>query len=319
MHLEDESIEKEKPSRHPVTGKNQIAPMTVLEGYQAINRLRAETEARKFVDTSLMPMTGSTDSNGVCPKTFDKVRIAAGTKARVPQSLTSSRLENILGVRLIYITACFIYAIGSFLLAAYKWNADCTTFIIKAAGTGQKVIVVRETGDKSQVTSTVVNGDLNLLMKWFALGNAAGTIGAPFIIVALDDMEPDDFYLAKVPGLHTSDDVNATDGFLAICKTKGGTSELWKRYFLDYCIPQIVAVTSKINAKNADGTDIDMRPFLTTDGEACILNSAFDAAAVMAGFRGSMLDYLKLGPGVTPWQQPPMGCVNGVPRHQSRD
>ena len=62
----------------------------------------------------------------------------------------------------------------------------------------------------------------------------------------------------------------------------------------------LVLVTSKANMKHIDGSN--MRPFLKTDGDACILNSAF-IPEVMTGFKDASIDYLKLGPGATPVQQ----------------
>ena len=145
-----------------------------------------------------------------------------------------------------------------------------------------------------------MNSSLNLLLKLFALGNAGKNIAAPFIIAAHNKMGPDDFYLAQVPGLHNSSDTNASDGYVAICLTKCGTAGLWKAFFLKFCIPEMVRATSHLQCKHIDGSP--MRLFLKTDGEACILDTAQDEE-VMACFKENSIDYLKSGPGVTPWDQ----------------
>ena len=44
------------------------------------------------------------------------------------------------------------------------------------------------------------------------------------------------------------------------------------------------------------------RNFFTTDGEACILNQAFDEE-VLAAFAQAKIDYMKLGPSSTKVQQ----------------
>ena len=47
------------------------------------------------------------------------------------------------------------------------------------------------------------------------------------------------------------------------------------------------------NMRTDDG--LPMRQLLRTDGEACILNEAFDVE-VLAAFKDALIDYLKLGP-----------------------
>ena len=56
-----------------------------------------------------------------------------------------------------------------------------------------EVVVVRSAEDRKQVTSTEINGDLNILIKYIARGH----IAPPCLILAVDEMEPGDFFFRK--------------------------------------------------------------------------------------------------------------------------
>lgn len=142
---------------------------------------------------------------------------------------------------------------------------------------------------------------MSLLLKHFALGNARGDIAPPCFIVAQKDMPDDEFYYEEVPGLNTTGDMTAASGCIYICKTRCGCASLWKHFFLNRCIPFLKQTAARYGLKNMNGSN--MRPFLTTDGEACILEEAFDPE-VKAAFREAEIDYLKLGPSATKVNQP---------------
>ena len=94
--------------------------------------------------------------------------------------------------------------------------------------------------------------------------------------------------------------VGGPPGHIYFCLTKGGNAAMWKHWFLNVSIPYIAALDEHYQCKHQDGSR--MRPFLRTDGEACILNQAFDDE-VMAALDSASIDYLKLVPGMTPVQQ----------------
>ena len=163
----------------------------------------------------------------------------------------------------------------------------------------QLVCVVREKGEgKQKVESSIIENILNLLLKIFALGNDNGTMGNLCCIAALKDMPEESFFESRVTGLSHSMTVAADsqDGFLYFCKSKGGNAAMWRHIFLTYVIPTIKRTAEHHQTKHLDGSD--MEPFLHTDGEANIMNEAFDPV-VMAAFKAASINFQKGGPSHT--------------------
>ena len=75
---------------------------------------------------------------------------------------------------------------------------------------------------------------------------------------------------------------------------------MWRHYFTRVLIPEVKLVSTMHNMRTVEG--LPMRQLLRTDGEACILNEAFDPE-VLAAFKDALIDYLKLGPSSTREQQ----------------
>jgi hypothetical protein len=134
----------------------------------------------------------------------------------------------------------------------------------------------------------------------FALICANGMQGPPFLIIAVDDMEPDQHYLQKVNGLTFSGDVNAKDGYIAFSKTKDGTHALWKEFFLLYAIPIIELVTDKYNT--IDPETGYPEAVLRIDGELTILERLLDSD-VMLELKRAKINIIKLAPRATKIQQ----------------
>lgn len=253
-------------------------------------KVNPDIEAIDIYNTSISKRTIESVKKRVDMRVFD----------RVPQDLTTARLEALTCARLAYIVMCFIWKLCRFLPSVYKWNADCTTFECRPDGRGELVCVVREKGDKSQVTSADVSGELNLLIKFFGLGNAEGEFGPVVLIIAIKDMPDEAYFAREVIGVNNTS-IPGAKGWIYFCSTKGGTAEMWKHWFSSVCIPTIKNSAEIHDLRDEAGNSY--RPFLCTDGEACILNQAFDDE-VMDMFTGASIDYLKLGPSATKTQQP---------------
>ena len=133
-----------------------------------------------------------------------------------------------------------------------------------------------------------------MLVKLFALGNAAGDYAPPFFIIAHNGMPEDEFFLRQVKRLNYTGDIAASNGFIAICKTKGGCPGLWKAFFSQFCIPTI----HKVAEENRNERNANMRPFLNIDGELCILKQMFDDS-VIEEIDKANLTCSKLPPGTT--------------------
>lgn len=141
---------------------------------------------------------------------------------------------------------------------------------------------------------------MNLLVKYFGLGNAAGNIGPTVLIIAIKDMPDEEFFVQEVVGLTNTSTIGER-GWLYFCKTKGGTASMWRHWFTNVCIPTIKNAAEISNLLDENGDRF--RNFLSTDGEACILNEAFDET-VLERFKDASIDYLKLGPSSTSSWQP---------------
>jgi hypothetical protein len=65
--------------------------------------------------------------------------------------LYQSRARGMADIRAIYITTCLTLVLMGSISEQYKWNCDCSTYIVKAEDTANKVVVFRGPGDKRQV------------------------------------------------------------------------------------------------------------------------------------------------------------------------
>ena len=261
---------------------------------------KIETRKRQKLVPDAFPIDQFNTS--ICAKTVEMLKKRDDVRIfdRVAQDLTQSRLLALTCFRLAYISMCFIWVLCKNLPAVYKWNCDCTTFECRSEGSGKLVCVVREKGDHSQVASVSSAGELNLIVKFFGLGNAGGNIGAVVLIIAVNDMPENVFFVREILGLSSTSTVGEK-GWIYICKTKGGTATLWRHWFTMICIPTISKAARLYDLR--DDQDQPYRSFLSSDGEACIINEAF-TEEVLDMFRANSIDYLKLGPGSTSSWQP---------------
>lgn len=147
-----------------------------------------------------------------------------------------------------YKQACLLLAFSSNKHAAYKFNADATTFELKAAGAGDKALVWGETvahDDEDEeeeeqedavqhgevVSEDAVNG-LSIFLKWMHLCNAIGESSPLVLIASVPSMSEKDFFAQKVVGLTHTGEMGGS-GWLYCCRTRGGNAEMWKHYFLN--------------------------------------------------------------------------------------
>eukprot|EP01038_Epipyxis_sp_PR26KG_P014706 gene14706-19764_t len=290
-----------------VLKENLIEQENVVEpiSAEAFNRIVLEekvlSKKRKYLSPTEQDYNITIHNTSINHKTVKSIKKACYFRDRVPQSLTDARLTAMSCIRLIYITAVLVWALARFLPKECKWNADCTTFICSANRTGQLVVVFRDKGcPPRQVTSHLGGGELNLLIKYFLIGNASGHLGDPCFIIAIDDMPVDEFYSEFVVGVANNDRIGQA-GWIYFCKTKGGNAAMWKHWFKHVCIPTIQSASDLFALRDPNGDKY--RNFLSTDGEACILNEAFDPE-ILQLFKDACIDYMKLGPSATKIEQP---------------
>ena len=115
------------------------------------------------------------------------------------------------------------------LSAENKWNADATTIIVSAKGTGSLVCTIGDSDDHSPIASSTIPDTLNLLVKWFGLNNADGESG-PLV--------ENTFFAAQVASMSSSTTVGGK-GWIYISITRGGCYRMWVHYYLNLTVPTI--------------------------------------------------------------------------------
>ena len=159
-------------------------------------------------------------------------------KSVVPQFLTDARRKACECIRVSYIWGCLLLAYSGHLLAERKWNADATTILVSESLTGSFVCAIQDYESKTPIASSTIPNSLNVLVKWFALNNAAGEAGPLVLIYAVPTMTENTFHAVRVKGLASTSAIGET-GWVYFCKTRGSCAEMWVHYYLNVTIPTI--------------------------------------------------------------------------------
>lgn len=215
-----------------------VQPLAVHKTHYLFEQKAAETFSRRH------PNRPCQKSIPIDERTVETLKIRYRIFNRTPQDLTDARWQASSDIRLTFRVAILKEAFSGHLPPMSIFNGDATTAIIKPDGTGMKVCVVREKDVKDhQVTSKEKVADLNILIKIFCLGNASGEIPAPALIVALDELEDDQFFAREVVGMSHDSGVGKA-GWLYACKSRSGNPKMWKHFFTRYVIPSIANATA---------------------------------------------------------------------------
>lgn len=154
-----------------------------------------------------------------------------------PQILTDARKKACECIRISYIWGCLLLAYSGNLSAENKWNADATTIIVSESLSGSLVCALSD-DDSTPVSSSTIPDNLNILVKWFGLNNAAGESGPLVLIFAVPSMTEATFFSTEVVCLASTSYIGEK-GRIYCSKTRGGCPEMWKYYFLYVTIPTI--------------------------------------------------------------------------------
>lgn len=127
-----------------------ILPLTLEQTYDLAKEIKLESTKKQYVNSA--PYM-NINSMKLDYRTLQRIKEETETRDRKAQALTLARNDAVRDIRLIYITAVFIYILGRYLAAPYKWNADCTTFICYARGHGQRFCVIRQSKESKQVST----------------------------------------------------------------------------------------------------------------------------------------------------------------------
>ena len=98
-------------------------------------------------------------------KTVEKAKKEMSVRNRKAQHLTTARIKAMKDIRVSYKTAVGYVAYADRLPPENKYNAVCTTFIVKQQNAGGYYCVVREKGESHEQVTMNCTSDLDLLVK----------------------------------------------------------------------------------------------------------------------------------------------------------
>lgn len=155
-----------------------------------------------------------------------------------PQILTDARQKACECIRTSYIWGCLLLAYSGHLPAENKWNADATTIVVGESLSGSLVCAILDGTEKTPVASSTIPDNLNILVKWFGLNNAGGESSPLVLVFAAPSMTEGTYFSAEVPALASTSFIGET-GVIFFSKTRGGTPDIWKEYYLQVTLPTI--------------------------------------------------------------------------------
>jgi hypothetical protein len=218
----------------------EVQDRNAIPSYEVKKILRnekIETRKRRFDEDA-----PDIESVNVSQRSEKRYRSSMNIEDRVPQPITEARIKASFCPRVTYTWLCILVTLSGHLKADNKWNADATTFKIDLVGTGSRVSVVRDVEENytssQPIRSLSIPTGLPVFIKWLELCSASGELSPLVFWVAVDEMDPDAFHVATVPGLsHISGNINV--GYIVFTKTRNGNIESWKWWFNTVAIPTI--------------------------------------------------------------------------------
>lgn len=190
--------------------------------------------------------------HGFCSETVDEYMHQFGLKEMKVQTITDARYKAMVCPRVSYVWVIMLMAFAAHLAPQHKWNMDCTTFQISFTDDNKCKIVVFEDPIEMEYINNHRNPNLPsaykyitkapsnetcLFIKWAHMCNAEGDISPLVFVVAVDAMDPEDFFVATVPGLLANG--GAGDGYIIFCHSRCGNPEVWKWYLLTVALATI--------------------------------------------------------------------------------
>jgi hypothetical protein len=237
--LKVKTVEADKLNRAPTVDEYNAL---VLQGRIETARRRQAQGGRPVTEVDLkMP----------CKATLDKVKEEVNVGKRKGQHLTEARRRACADPRMSYSWYLTLEACSADLCAEYKWNFDGTTFKVHKDGNGQYHCVYvdeRDNGRVQVVDNDSSGSELPIYIKWMAMTNAAGEMSPLVLIVAIEDLDEEDFAVHTVTGLTSSAKVGDF-GYLAFCKSRAGNKSLWTWYFKQIVVATIAHAKSVNNIK----------------------------------------------------------------------
>ena len=206
-------------------------------------------------------------------RTFKKLRKTAGIATQQGDMHTEARDIACKCPRGLYVWWLIVWSLYRFIGGVQKWNGDATTYVFLAKYQNEKSCGIVDDGmvdellkamDKEEEEEEEEMADVNnenrapghgrrkkakfkkpaiaaklpFAIKNMHLSNSFGECGPPFLILANKDMPKNSYFLYPVPGLSWQTGTAAV-GFVAISRTRCGTSALWAEWYKKVLFPTV--------------------------------------------------------------------------------
>lgn len=169
-------------------------------------------------------------------------------------------------------------------------NLDATQYGVDRNGNVLKLVWIHsDTGPVNYET----DGELLLFIKVYMLGVQSGICAPMVTVIALDDMDENDFISIKIPGMsHVA--TTGQYGYVCFTKTRGCNKKFYDWYFLTVLIPFFNQLRQdyELGSKDEYGhwdPDHTVRALCTMDGEAKQTDSVF-SEDVLLSFNLNLID-----------------------------
>jgi hypothetical protein len=172
-------------------------------------------------------------------------------------------------------------------------NGDATQYGIERNGTWHKLVWLHGADGPANFETI---GELALFIKVYMLGVQSGICAPMVAVIAVDDMDEDDFISIKIPGMsHVP--TTGQYGYVCFTKTRGCNKKFYDWYFLTVVIPFFnqLREDNELGAKDEYGNwdpEKTVRALFTMDGEAKQTDSIF-SDEVLAAFNLNLIDVAK--------------------------
>lgn len=155
--------------------------------------------------------------------------------------------------------------------APHIWNWDFTQYIVGNRGDSSTGYIVVDDENHDPV-SVVGDSTLPFAIKWAHMGSAAGESVPLVLMVAINELQPDDWMAAELFGL-VAPTCKSRKGYLYFGKDRSGTPDFWRWFLETVALDTIVDCRKDYNLRDALGMLSEAT--VTCDGEQIVMNEIF--------------------------------------------
>lgn len=181
----------------------------------------------------------------ICDDTKKRLKKKLKIKKVKPQVVSLARFEACSDVRMSYSMWIMAKALTDGLPGQVIWNWDATQFNIGFDGKGKMVCIMEKSDDKSPASVTQ-EVSLNFAIKWMHMANANGETIPLVLLIAVPDMDKEEFESYSIPGL-TYNTIPGHIGYLAFCSSRSGNAKFFTWFLEEIAIKAIVSCRTHHN------------------------------------------------------------------------